>query len=97
MKYAVIFTATVKQFDDLYASTAADMRQRAMNQYGCTKFVACTEGNKEIAVSYWDSLEHIRAWKADAEHQVAQKMGQDAWYQHYRVEVVEVLRAYNSY
>jgi heme-degrading monooxygenase HmoA len=96
MKYAVIFKAEINQFDDEYSQMAAKMRDLAITEYGCTEFVATAEGNQEIAISYWDSLEHIKDWKQNAEHLVAQKLGQNKWYKHYTVEVVEVLRRYSS-
>jgi len=49
----------------------------------------------EITVSYWDSEESIRTWKAHIEHQVAQKQGRKIWYEHYEIRVVKVERAYN--
>ncbi len=49
----------------------------------------------EITVSYWESEESIRAWKAHLEHQVAQKQGRKLWYEHYEIRVAKVERAYN--
>jgi heme-degrading monooxygenase HmoA len=37
---------------------------------------------------------HISAWKADPEHQRAQRLGRDGWYSSYRVEVVRIERGY---
>tara|TARA_R110002124_G_scaffold234886_1_gene400226 strand:- start:17116 stop:17427 length:312 start_codon:yes stop_codon:yes gene_type:complete len=93
--YAVIFKASIKQLDDNYTTTANNMRKLAMTRYGCTGFTSCSEGNKEIAISYWPSLEAIKGWKKDIEHQQAQKLGKEKWYSAYQVEVVEVLRQYS--
>ena len=49
-----------------------------------------------MAISYWESEAQIRAWKADPEHQAAQRMGRARWYLSYSVQVVEVLRGYES-
>lgn len=49
----------------------------------------------EITVSYWDSEESIRVWKAQLEHQIAQKQGKKLWYEHYEIRVAKVERAYN--
>ena len=94
--YAVIFRAEVRELDAEYAVIAARMRDLAINEYGCVEFVACTEGNSEIAISYWESEEQIRQWKQNAEHLVAQQKGRAKWYKSYTVEVVEVVRAYRS-
>lgn len=95
--YAVIFQAEVAQLDDEYVATARQMRELAMTQYGCLDFVASTEGNREIAISYWPSLDHIRNWKQNSEHLQAQQRGKSRWYKSYKVEVVELLRRYESH
>lgn len=95
-KYAVIFTAQVKQFDAEYSATAANMRELAFAEHGCVEFHACTEGKQEIAVSYWQDLDNIGSWKQNIEHLAAQKLGRDKWYESYTVEVVEILRSYTS-
>lgn len=94
--YAVIFQAEIAQLDDMYLQSAAALRDRAISAYGCREFSAWTEGNQEVAISYWDSLEQITAWKADRAHQQAQQEGRTRWYKHYKVQVVEVVREYSS-
>ena len=94
--YAVIFKAEINQLDKSYSETALRMRELAINKYGCTEFVAVTEGNYEIAISYWETQEQIVKWKQDAEHLVAQEQGRNTWYKSYKVEVVEVIREYAS-
>ncbi len=94
--YAVIFHAEIAQLDDEYFATAKQMRELAMANYGCLDFVATTEGNREIAISYWPSLDHIKRWKQNSEHLQAQQQGRSRWYKSYKVEVVELLRSYGS-
>ena len=94
--YAVIFHAEIAQLDDEYFTTAKQMRELAMTHYGCLDFVATTEGEREIAISYWPSLDHIKHWKQNAEHLQAQRQGKARWYKSYKVEVVEVLRSYQQ-
>lgn len=94
--YAVIFHAEIAQLDDEYFATATQMRELAMTQYGCLDFVATTEGLREIAISYWPSLDHIKHWKQNSEHLQAQQQGKSRWYKSYKVEVVELLRTYKS-
>ena len=95
--YAVIFSAKIKQIDDDYLAVAKKMRSLAIDKYGCTDFTAVTEGNKEIAISYWPSQEHIRAWKNDPDHIKAQGLGKERWYSEYKVQVVKVEREYESH
>jgi heme-degrading monooxygenase HmoA len=92
--YAVIFKAVIKTLDSSYLETAARMRQLAKSKYGCLNFISLTEGDREIAISYWPSPEHISAWKSDPEHRQAQQLGQKYWYRSYRVEVVKIEREY---
>ncbi len=90
--FAVIFRAEIAQLDEEYSVMAARMRDLAMQEYGCREFTAVTEGNSEIAISYWDSQDQIRAWKENAEHLVAQRKGRAQWYVSYKVQIVEVVR-----
>ena len=93
---AVIFRAEIAQLDEEYQQTAERLRELALRDYGCLEFCAWTEGEREVAISYWESEAQIRAWKADPEHQAAQRMGRARWYLSYSVQVVEVLREYQS-
>ena len=92
--YAVIFRATAGQPDQDYHDMVDKLRELAFSRYGCRDFVALTEGDREIAISYWDDQESIRAWKNDPEHSLAQRRGQEDWYRGYSVQVVEILREY---
>ena len=71
---------------------AERMRDLAINEYGCIEFTACTEGNREIAISYWPSIEHVKACHQNPEHKKAQELGKSRWYESYQVQVTEVLR-----
>ncbi|WP_455222122.1 antibiotic biosynthesis monooxygenase family protein [Kaarinaea lacus] len=94
--YAVIFRAEINELDESYSDTAARMQELAKTKYGCIDFVAVTEGNQEITISYWNSEEQILAWKQDPEHQLAQKLGRSKWYKSYQVQVVKVEREYGK-
>lgn len=95
-KYAVIFRAEINQLDAEYSATATRLRELALSKYGCLEFVASSEGNLEIAISYWSALDHIRAWKSDPGHQQAQVLGKTKWYKSYSVQIVEVLNEYGN-
>jgi heme-degrading monooxygenase HmoA len=73
---------------------AAQMRELALTQFGCLDFTAATEGDQEIAVSYWPDEASIRAWKQHTDHLAAQRLGRERWYAAYSVEVAEVTRQY---
>ena len=43
---------------------------------------------------YYRDAESITAWKQDAEHLEAQRLGKQQWYADYHIEVAKVERAY---
>jgi heme-degrading monooxygenase HmoA len=45
-----------------------------------------------ITVSYWASIEAIAAWKADAGHFFAQRLGRENWYAAYKTRICKVER-----
>lgn len=92
--YVVIFRARVRQFDDEYSRVAAQMRDLAINSFRCMEFTAVTEGDQEIALSYWPDEASIRAWKQQADHVMAQQLGRERWYASYSVEIAEIQRSY---
>jgi heme-degrading monooxygenase HmoA len=93
--YVVIFRAKARDMDAEYSRTAARMRELALTRFGCLAFHAVTQGEDEIALSYWPDEEAIRAWKAHPEHVLAQQAGRERWYAEYSVEVAEVRRSYS--
>lgn len=92
--FVVIFRATARQLDAEYSATAATLRNLALTQFGCLEFVAVTEGEQEVALSYWPDEASIRAWKQHTDHVMAQQLGRERWYSGYRVEVAEIKRQY---
>ncbi|TXH59677.1 MAG: antibiotic biosynthesis monooxygenase [Thiothrix sp.] len=93
--YVVIFRATVRELDAEYATTAQRMRELALNEFGCLEFHAVTEGQHEVALSYWPDEASIRAWKNHPEHVLAQQTGKSRWYETYNVQVAEIKRHYS--
>lgn len=91
--YAVIFTSIRTEITDGYAQTADRMVQLAALQPG---YLGVESARNEIGitVSYWESLEAIRAWKAQAEHRIAQETGRNQWYSAYKTRICLVERDY---
>ena len=48
-----------------------------------------------ITVSYWATEDALRAWKANAEHSVAQRQGRAGFYKAWFTRVCKVERAYS--
>ena len=94
--YVVIFRARVRALDAEYSATAARMRELALSQFGCLDFHAVTEGDREVALSYWPDEASIRAWRAHPEHLLAQKNGRERWYASYSVQVAAITREYQG-
>ncbi len=91
--YAVIFSSHRTDGDDGYGAMAGCMAELAAAQPGFLGVESARE-NLGITISYWESLEAIRNWKKNAEHQEAQRLGHQQWYSHFRVRVAKVERDY---
>ncbi|OTG80434.1 antibiotic biosynthesis monooxygenase [Acinetobacter sp. ANC 4558] len=96
MKYVVIFKASIRNFDHEYNATAENLRNNALQQFNCQKFESFCLEKKEFALSYWNSLEDIRAWRLDTEHQLTQQQGKEKWYHNFEIEICEIQRQYKS-
>jgi heme-degrading monooxygenase HmoA len=95
--YAVIFTARINEIDAEYMMMAKRMRVLATEKYGCVDFKSVSEGDQEVAISYWPGLKHIEDWKSDPEHIKAQALGQQRWYREYKVQIVKIKREYDRH
>ncbi len=96
--YAVVFSSRRRDGDgdDGYERVAQRMLELASSQPGFLGVESARDNTGfGITVSYWASLEAIRAWKAELEHQAAQELGRKRWYEHYEVRVARVERAYD--
>lgn len=91
--YAVIFTSLRTEGDSGYSQMAARMVELASKQSGFLGVESARE-DVGITVSYWSDLESIRQWKANAEHQEAQKLGHEKWYSSFKTRISKVERDY---
>lgn len=95
--YAVIFTSTLREdaasgYDDM----ADAMLALASKQPGYLGFESARgEDGLGITVSYWRDETSIKAWKAVADHRIAQASGKQDWYAWFHVRVAKVERAYS--
>jgi heme-degrading monooxygenase HmoA len=95
--YAVIFSAQRTDIEDGYAAMADKMVELATARPGCIGVESTRDQDGfGITVSYWTDEASILAWKADAKHLVAQTMGKERWYTHYRLRVAKVERHYEG-
>lgn len=102
--YAVIFRAEINDalidgalingLADSYSDMVQQLRDLALQEYGCVEFTSVTEGKDEISISYWENLAQIKNWKQDPKHLVAQDLGRTQFYKSVKVQVVDILREY---
>jgi len=93
--YAVIFTSLRTEGENGYGMMAKKMLGLASEQQGFLGFETARE-DVGISVSYWTDLESIRRWKANLEHQEAQKSGRETWYSSFKVRISKVERDYGA-
>jgi heme-degrading monooxygenase HmoA len=93
--YAVVFTSLRTAADAGYERMAERMGALAAEQPGFLGVESArgTDG-VGITVSYWESLEAIRAWREHAEHRVAQAFGRGKWYEWFQLRVCRVEEAW---
>ncbi len=91
--YAVIFTSTRTEVDEGYGDMAALLESIALDQPGYLGIEHAREA-VGITVSYWTDEASIAAWKAQADHQLAQRYGREKWYAAFALRIAKVERAY---
>jgi heme-degrading monooxygenase HmoA len=90
--YAVVFTSVRRDADpEGYESMAARMVELASSVEGFLGMESVRDASGVgITVSYWRSLEAVRAWGRHAEHLQAQAGGRTQWYESFRLRVCRV-------
>ena len=91
--YAVIFTSLRTAEDAGYAAMADAMFALAARQPGFLGVESARE-DLGITVSYWESLEAIKAWQQNSAHLVAQQRGREQWYRTFKTRICRVERDY---
>ncbi len=91
--YAVIFTSLRTDIDAGYEEMAEEMVHLAALQPGYLGHESARSG-LGITISYWESLEAIRAWKVNSDHLIAQRYGREKWYSNFKTRIALVERDY---
>lgn len=99
---AVIFSSTRtatdgEVLDDGYGAMADRMEELAAAQpgYRGIESVRGADGFG-ITVSYWADDAAAATWKRNADHLVAQRLGNERWYANWSIRVATVTREYSS-
>ena len=90
--FAVIFTSVRHDGDNGYGAAAKQMLELASEQPGFLGFETARQ-EIGISVSYWSTLEAIKAWKENVTHRQIQGRANE-WYKAFRVRVCRVEREY---
>ena len=92
--YAVVFTSLRSTADPSgYEEMSARMVELASLQPGFLGLeTARGDDGLGITVSYWSTLDAIRAWREHAEHRLAQSQGRALWYRAFRLRICRVER-----
>jgi heme-degrading monooxygenase HmoA len=95
--FAVIFVSKRTAGDRGYAEMANRMVELGSGMAGFLGIDSVRdESGAGITVSYWKDEESIAAWRAHAEHLVAQERGRSEWYEAYDLHVARVERSYSG-
>jgi heme-degrading monooxygenase HmoA len=94
--YAVIFSNQLREQGDVfYTQLSTNLRELAKKQDGYIGLESYRNSDGSgVTISYWKTQEDVLNWKKNSEHLVAQHYGREKAYEHYRVQVCEVLRSY---
>jgi heme-degrading monooxygenase HmoA len=95
--WAVVFTSARTRDDaEGYGRMADAMTTLAAEQPGFLGVETARDADGVgITVSYWSTPEAIRAWRENARHAVAQRLGRERWYFAFELRVARVERAYS--
>ena len=96
--YAVIFEVEIKPSGkDEYLSIAAELKNQLKKVDGfisIERFQSLINKEKLLSLSFWESEESIKNWKANFDHLRAQSKGRESLFKDYHIRVVEVQRDY---
>jgi heme-degrading monooxygenase HmoA len=95
--FAVIFTSRLSGRDEAgYRAMIEKMNALAARQPGYLGMDDFPRADgMGVNVSYWRDEASIKAWRADAEHKVAQAAGRREWYQWFHCRIARVERSYS--
>lgn len=92
--YCVVFTSEMAENIEGYAAMGQTMIELAEQQEGFLGMESARE-QLGITVSYWRSLADIKAWKLNAEHREAQRLGREKWYSSFTLRIAKVEHEYS--
>lgn len=88
----LVATASTDGYDEM--AQEMDDLARTMPGFIDVKSFKAEDGER-LTIVWWQDEETLRAWREQARHRVAQRTGRERWYEYYKLEVAEVIRANN--
>ena len=85
-------TASTDGYDEM--AQEMDDLARTMPGFIDVKSFKAEDGER-LTLVWWQDEDTLRAWREQARHRVAQRTGRERWYEYYKLEVAEVIRANN--
>ncbi|MEU6916043.1 antibiotic biosynthesis monooxygenase family protein [Streptomyces olindensis] len=88
-----------EQVDETYGTTedhlAEKVREMAGDDLVHLKNYEAEDGER-LALVWWRNPDTLEKWRNDPEHQDAQRLGRDKWYEFFELSVAEVVRTSSS-
>lgn len=88
--YAVIFASTKSEDLDGFYEMDDRILQIAIDQPGFLGYETVGAPPKNLFISYWKDLEAIDAWRHNALHKEAKKLGFEKWYDRLLTQICKV-------
>jgi|LakMenEpi03Aug12_release.lakeMendotaPanAssembly.Ray.scaffolds.fasta_scaffold544340_2 heme-degrading monooxygenase HmoA len=88
--YAVIFIYEIGDNLEGYAEMDKLTLELVSTLQGYLGYQKAGDGKNNIFISYWESLEHIDAWRKDPVHTKAKAEGANKWYKRYISQICKV-------
>jgi heme-degrading monooxygenase HmoA len=90
----VLFRSKLVHPSSGYPEMADEMEQLARTMPGFVDVKAYkAEDGERLTVVFWQDEQTLRAWREQARHRVAQRMGREQWYQYYKMDVATIVRS----
>jgi heme-degrading monooxygenase HmoA len=90
----VLFRSKLVDAPDGYDEMAAEMDALARTMPGFVDVKAFkAEDGERLTVVWWETEETLKGWRENVRHRLAQRLGRERWYDYYKIEVAEVVRA----
>jgi heme-degrading monooxygenase HmoA len=90
----VLFRSKLVDTPEGYAEKAQEMLDLARTMPGFIDVKAFkAEDGERLTMVWWENEETLAQWRNETRHREAQRAGRERWYEHYTVEVAEVIRS----